>query len=105
MFTGAKQRMVDTILEHFKRKPQSILTLNAITGIAISTLSGRVSELCDMGILKESAKQPKAQKFTEFVYVSDSAEQKQLAYLREEEKYQFWLKKGKEMGWFERVDR
>jgi predicted transcriptional regulator len=103
MFSGAKKRTIDFLLQLFKQRPHSLTTLNKETNIAIATLSGRISDLYDLGLITETQKLTD-KKHTLFSYVSDSAIQKQIAYKRQEEKYQKWLKKGQEMDWFNRAE-
>jgi predicted transcriptional regulator len=103
IFSGAKKRTIDLLLQLFKQRPHSLTTLNKETNIAIATLSGRISELYDLGLITETNKRTD-KKHTLFSYVSESHLQKQIAYQRQEEKYQKWLKKGLEMDWFNRFE-
>jgi len=62
-------------------------------GHPINTASGRVSELMDLGLVKEQG--------SKFVAVMDEGEQAQLRSKRLKEVFDKWYKKGKEMGWIE----
>lgn len=84
------------------------ITLNGIChklgDAKMSTVSGRVSELLDMGLIEEW-KSPVVinhHRQSAFKPVYDPDEQKRLSYERTRERYEKWVKLGKNAGYFDR---
>lgn len=66
--------------------------------LKMSTISGRVSELLDLGLLREC-------KAGVFEPVEDLQLAQELSDLRMEARYQKWRKQGEELGFFARITR
>lgn len=76
----------------------------ALGDVQMATVSGRVSELLDMGLIKEW-KSPiviNHHRQSAFKPVHDPEEQQQLSHERTRERYEKWVKLGHTAGFFDR---
>lgn len=71
-----------------------------LLGFAEKTSSARISDLMDLGLVRAYG-----QDNSFFKVVTDPTEQRLLMQSRKENTYQNWVKKGENMGFFERYNR
>jgi len=86
------------IINYLRLMPCSTaIDINKNIFINLRTVSGRLSDLLDLGCIKDVGhKVHDGSKSSTFIYVSNPEEQKALRKEREQERYIRWLKKGKD---------
>lgn len=100
--TGNIRCLQAKLLGYIAEKPCSLQELRNATTIVHQTITARLSELEDMGLIKKGSR-IKGQPFSIFHYVKDPAERIRLQRKKAAERRQKWVDLGKKNGWVKQL--
>ena len=99
--SGKMETDLKKILGEIMISPKTIENFT-LKGMAYSTVTGRISDLCDMGIIRKHT--DPLGRYSYFSYVKDESEQLRLRQELEAEKKETFIQKGIEKGWIQKTD-
>ena len=100
--SGKMETDIKKILKEIMSGPKKIDYFTKNFGMHYSTVTARISDLCDMGLVKKNI--DPLGSYSYFSYVKDESEQLKLRELLEAEKKEVFIQRGIEKGWIQTTE-